>query len=95
MDAVQVFALLDLRVGRVTRVEAYDKARKPAYELWIDFGPQGTKTSSARLTVRYSAAELLGRQAVATANPGTRTVARFASDVLGPEREVPLGGRVY
>ena len=109
MDPVEAFATLDLRVGRVTRAEPNEKARKPAYKLWVDFGPLGVKTSSAQLTANYAAAELVGRQVVAAVNLGTRNIAGFTSEVLVlglpdaegqvvlllPEREVPLGGRVY
>jgi tRNA-binding protein len=106
---VEAFATLDLRVGRVTRAEPNEKARKPAYKLWVDLGPLGVKTSSAQLTANYAAAELVGRQVVAAVNLGTRNIAGFTSEVLVlglpdaagqvvllmPEREVPLGGRVY
>jgi tRNA-binding protein len=109
VNPIDAFATLDLRVGRVTRAEPNEKARKPAYKLWVDFGPLGVKTSSAQLTTRYSATELIGRQVVAAVNLGTRNVAGFTSEVLVlglpdpegqvillmPEREVPLGGRVY
>jgi tRNA-binding protein len=109
VNPVEAFALLDLRVGRVLRAEPNEKARKPAYKLWIDFGAGGVRTSSAQLTARYTAEELIGRQVVAAVNLGTRSIAGFASEVLvlglpdadgnvillTPQREVPLGGRVY
>lgn len=103
------FQTLDLRVGRIIRVELNPKARKPSYELWIDFGPLGKKTSSAQLVDLYQPADLVGRQVVAAMNLGTRNIAGFTSEVLvlglpsaeghvvllGAEREVPSGGRVY
>jgi tRNA-binding protein len=109
MDPVEAFQTLDVRVGRVVRAEPNEAARKPAYKLWVDFGPLGVKTSSAQLTARYAAAELVGRLVVAAVNLGTRKVAGFASEVLVlgvpdaqgqvvllvPERDVPPGGRVY
>jgi tRNA-binding protein len=109
MDPLEAFAALDLRVGRVTRAEPNEGARKPAYKLWVDFGPLGVKTSSAQLTARYTPDTLVGRQVIAAVNLGTRRIAGFASEVLvlglpdpegqvillTPEREVPLGGRVY
>ena len=109
IDGLQAFQALDLRVGRVTRVEPNAKARKPAYQLWIDFGPLGEKRSSAQLTDVYRAEELLGRLVVAAVNLGTRMIAGVPSEVLvlglpndsgqvvllAVEREVPLGGRVY
>jgi tRNA-binding protein len=109
VNPIDAFAVLDLRVGRVTRAEPNDKARKPAYKLWIDFGPLGVKTSSAQVTANYDAAGLVGHQVVAAINLGTRNIAGFASEVLvlglpdpagnvvllKPERDVPPGGRVY
>jgi tRNA-binding protein len=108
-EALQAFQTLDLRVGRVTRAEPNLKARKPAYQLWIDFGPLGEKRSSAQLTDVYQAEELVGRLVVAAMNLGTRLIAGVPSEVLvlglpneagqvvllAVEREVPLGGRVY
>jgi tRNA-binding protein len=108
-DAVEAFATLDLRVGRIVRAESNARARKPSYKLWIDFGPLGQKTSSAQLTARYSPDELSGRLIVAAVNLGERNIAGFTSQVLvlgvpdsegetvllSLEREVPLGGRIY
>ena len=107
---MEAFGLLDLRVGRVQRVEVNEKARKPAYKLWIDFGPSlGIKQSSAQLTDLYSANALTGRLVIAAVNLGVRNIAGFESEVLvlglpdeagrvvllAPEREVPLGGRAF
>ena len=106
---LNAFAVLDLRVGRVVRAELNAKARKPAYKLWIDFGPLGIKTSSPQLTDLYTPEHLTGRLVIAAVNLGARTIAGFASEVLTlglpdaegrvvlltPERDVPLGGRVY
>lgn len=103
------FQQVDLRVGRVLRAEAHPAARKPAYRMWIDFGPLGEKTSSAQLTERYTVEQLVGRLVVAAVNLGERRIAGFMSQVLvlglpdadgyvillEPERDVPLGGRVY
>ncbi|MFL5491250.1 MAG: tRNA-binding protein [Gemmatimonadales bacterium] len=109
MDPVEAFGALDLRVGRIIRVELNARARKPSYCLWIDFGPLGEKTSSAQLRALYQPQELEGRLVIAAVNLGTRNIAGFSSEVLvlgvpsdqgdivllGVEREVPLGGRVY
>ena len=109
ISPVDPFHSLDLRVGRIVRAEPNERARKPAYKLWIDFGPLGEKTSSAQLTTFYSATELVGRLVIAAVNLGSRSIAGFNSEVLvlgvpsetgdvvllAVEREVPLGGRVY
>jgi tRNA-binding protein len=109
MDPVEAFTTLDLRVGRILRGEPHERARKPSFKLWIDFGPLGEKTSSAQLRALYRPEELVGRQVVAAVNLGTRNIAGFQSEVLvlglpseagdvvllAVEREVPLGGRVY
>lgn len=109
MNPVEAFETLDLRVGRIVRAEPNDRARKPAYKLWLDFGPLGQKTSSAQVRALYSAEELVGQLVIAAVNLGTRNIAGFASEVLvlglpsergevvllAAEREVPLGGRVY
>jgi tRNA-binding protein len=109
MDPQQAFDVLDIRVGRVLRAEPNQRARKPAYKLWIDFGRLGEKTSSAQLNALYRADELIGRLVIAAVNLGTRNIAGFESEVLvlgvpsekgdvvllQVDREVPLGGRVY
>ena len=77
MNPVEAFEMLDLRVGRVLRAEPNERARKPSYRLWIDFGPLGEKTSSAQLRALYTAEELVGRLVVAAVNLGTRNIAGF------------------
>ncbi|MEA2641891.1 MAG: tRNA-binding protein [Chloroflexota bacterium] len=109
MTPLEAFELLDVRVGRIVRAEPNARARKPAFKLWIDFGELGTKTSSAQLTNLYTPDELVGRQVIAAVNLGTRMIAGFTSEVLvlgvpdpngavallGPDREVPLGSRMF
>jgi tRNA-binding protein len=109
LNPIEAFETVDLRVGRVLRAEPNDRARKPAYKLWIDFGPLGEKSSSAQLRALYRADELVGRLVIAAVNLGTRNIAGFPSEVLvlglpdpegnvvllAAERDVPLGGRVY
>jgi tRNA-binding protein len=109
MNPVEAFTTLDMRVGRILRAEPNERARKPSYKLWIDFGPLGEKTSSAQLRALYRTDDLAGRLVVAAVNLGSRNIAGFTSDVLvlglpneagevvllAVEREVPLGGRVY
>jgi tRNA-binding protein len=109
MEGAEAFAALDLRVGRIARAEVNARARKPAYRLWIDFGPLGERRSSAQLAALYTPGSLVGRLVIAAMNLGSRNIAGFESEVLvlglpdaagevvilTPEREVPLGGRVY
>lgn len=109
MTGAEAFGVLDMRVGRITRAEPNDRARKPSYKLWIDFGPEGERRSSAQVAALYSQAELVGRLVIAAMNLGARNIAGFESEVLvlglpdaegrvvlvHPERDVPLGGRVY
>jgi tRNA-binding protein len=107
--SADAFAALDVRVGRIIRAELNAKARKPAYKLWIDFGPLGERRSSAQLTELYEAEELAGRLVLAAMNLGARSIAGFESEVLvlgvpdaeghvvliTPDSDVPLGGRMY
>jgi tRNA-binding protein len=108
-DPLEAFETLDLRVGRILQAEPNERARKPAYKLWIDFGPLGEKTSSAQLRALYTVEELVGLLVIAAVNLGERNIAGFRSEVLvlglpsaagdvvllAVERDVPLGGRVY
>ena len=104
------FERVDIRVGRIVRVEEFPEARKPAYKLTIDFGsPIGTRRSSAQLTDRYRPADLEGRLVVAVVNFPPRQIGPFMSEVLTlgvpdadgavvlltPDRDVPLGGRMF
>lgn len=106
----QAFQLVEMRIGRIVRVEPNSRAKKPAYKLWIDFGSEmGTKTSSAQIVANYSAQELENRLVVCATNLGTRNIAGFISEVLTmgiddengnvtllqPSKDVPLGMRVY
>jgi tRNA-binding protein len=104
------FLRVDVRVGRIVDVRPFPAARKPAYQLELDFGPElGRRRSSAQLTQRYPAAELVGRQVLAVLNFPPRQIASFYSEVLvlgvpdadgnvvlvEPQAEVPLGGRLF
>jgi len=102
------FMKVDIRIGRVVKVEDFPAARKPAYKLWIDFGPLGVKKSSAQLTRLYSLEDLLDRMVAAVVNFPPRQVADFMSEVLvlgavgegnevillQPDRQAPPGMRV-
>lgn len=104
------FTLVDIRVGTVVRAEPFPEARKPALKLWVDFGAAlGQKKSSAQLTAHYQPQELIGRQVAAVVNLPPRQIGRFISEVLvlgfpdadgevvliGPDRPVPNGGRLF
>jgi tRNA-binding protein len=103
------FLKVDMRVGRVTAVEEFPEARKPAYKLTIDFGPDvGVKRSSAQIT-NYSREELDGRRVVAVVNFPPRQIGPFMSEVLtlgasdedgnvillAPDTDVPIGARIH
>jgi tRNA-binding protein len=104
------FLKVDVRVGRILDVRPFPGARKPAYQLEVDFGAAiGRRRSSAQLTQRYTADELLGRLVLAVVNFPPRQVATFFSEVLvlgvpdaegnvvlvEPQADVPLGGRLF
>ena len=108
--AYDIFAQVDIRVGTIIAAEPFPQARKPAYRLTIDFGPEiGTKRSSAQLTVNYTPDELVGRQVAGVVNFAPRQIGPFMSEVLtlgfpdadgevvliGPSRPAPDGGRLY
>lgn len=104
------FQRVEMRVGRILAAEPFPEARKPAYKLRIDFGPEiGMKQSSAQLTALYRCEDLIGRLIVGVVNFPPRRVAGFNSEVLvlgaadaegavvllEVEREVPLGARIF
>ena len=77
------FSRIDIRAGTVARCERFPEARKPAYKLWIDFGPEiGVKPSSAGITDLYEPEELVGRQVLGVVNFPSRQIGPFRSEVL-------------
>ena len=102
------FEKVDIRAGKIIKVEDFPKARKPAYKLWIDFGIPGVKKSSAQITKLYSKDDLVGRLIIAVINFPPRQITDFSSEVLvlgvvvdndevmlvRPDSNVPPGKRI-
>lgn len=104
------FHKVDIRVGTIVEVQPFPEARRPAYKLLVDFGPElGRRKSSAQIVRRYRAEALVGRQVAAVVNFPPKQIGAFMSEVLvlgfpdgggevvlvGPDRAVPDGGRLY
>lgn len=104
------FNKIELRVGTIIKVELFEKAKKPAYKIWIDLGPEiGIRKSSAQVTVHYQSADLIGKQVLCVCNLKPRQVADFMSEVLvtgftsenggiilaSSDRVVPNGQRLH
>ena len=104
------FERVDIRVGTIVEARPFEGARKPALQLWIDFGGDlGVKKSSAQLTVYYTVENLIGRQVAAVVNFPPRQIGKFMSQVLTlgfpgtdgsvvlvvPDKQVPNGGKLF
>jgi tRNA-binding protein len=104
------FLKIEIRVGKIVKVENFPGARKPAYKLLIDFGEEiGIKKSSAQITDLYKPEDLLGKLVVAAVNLPKKQIGPFISECLVtgfpdkngkvvlcvPEREVPLGAKLF
>jgi len=102
------FEAVEMRAGTILEAKEFPKARRPAYQLVIDFGPLGIKKSSAQITQRYKPEELIGRQVIAVVNFPPKQIANFISEclvmgayaengevvLLQPQMPVPNGSKV-
>ena len=104
------FLKVDIRTGTVVDAQPYPEARKPAIKLWVDFGGDlGVKKSSAQITKHYVSEELIGKRVMAVVNFPPRQIGRFMSEILvlgvpdedgevvliTPDKDVPIGGRLF
>jgi tRNA-binding protein len=81
-SAYSTFEALDIRVGTILEAKDFPQAKKPAYQLIIDFGELGIKKSSAQITVLYTTQELVGKQIIAVVNFAPKQIGKFMSECL-------------
>ena len=110
MISYQDFEKVEIRVGKIVKVEDFPEAHKPSYKLQIDFGPEiGIKKSAAQITDLYTKEELEGTQVLAVVNFAPKQIGPFISEVLTlgvpdekgrvvlvrPDKDAPLGRRLF
>lgn len=104
------FDKIDVRVGRIVDAKPFPEAKRPAFQLWVDFGPDlGIRKTSAQITQNYTLEELPGKLVAAVVNFPPKQIGKFMSEILvlgfpdengnvtliGPDKNVPIGGRLY
>lgn len=107
--AAEQFFAVDVRVGQVVEVRDFPEARKPAFQIWVDFGGEyGVRKTSAQVTVHYTKESLVGRKVMGWVNAPTRQIGPFMSEflllgvadgdgaicLLQVDRDVAIGGRM-
>ncbi len=79
----EAFEHVDIRSGTIIKAELFDRAKKPAYKVWVDFGSElGIKQTSAQVTVHYTPESLIGKSVLGCVNLGTKNIAGFISEFL-------------